>query len=334
MKAVQVHEFGPIELARLEDISDPMPGAGEVIVDVRAVETNFPDILVMEGRYQFTPPLPFCPGKAAAGVVSALGDGVQGLAIGDRVGAQVEYGAYAEKLRASADSCHKMPEGMDFQTAAALGLVYQTSHFALVERAGLQPGESVLVLGASGGVGQAAVQLARALGAGTVIGGVKGAKNAEIARAAGCDATLDLSMDNLRDGLRAAVHAATDGQGVDVVIDPVGGAVTGAALRAIAWRGRLVVIGFAAGDIPVIKANYLLVKNIAVSGLQWSDYRTRCPELVGRVQDEIFALWSAGKLKPQIADALPLANFAEALKRLKEGRAHGKILLLPEPSDT
>ena len=186
-----------------------------------------------------------------------------------------------------------------------------------------------MVLGASGGVGSAAVQLAKALGAGTVIGGVKGGRNAELARSAGCDETIDLEMDNLRDGLRDAVKLATDGYGVDIVIDPVGGAVTEAALRAMAWRGRLVVIGFAAGSIPTIKANYLLLKNIAVTGLQWSDYRERDPDWIERVQMEIFDLWSMGQLVPQIADNLPLANFAKALERLKNGSAHGKIILVP-----
>lgn len=330
MKAVLVREFAPITQARLEELADPVPGAGEVVVTVHAAETNFPDILVMEGNYQVKPALPFSPGKAASGVVSQVGPEVEGIAVGDRVMAQVEHGAYAEKMIARADSCRKMPAAMDFPTAAALGLVYQTAHFALVERAGFTAGDSVLVLGASGGVGSAAVQLARALGAGTVIGGVKGDRNADIASAAGCDAIVELRHDNLRDSLRDAVHAATEGKGVDVVIDPVGGDVTTAALRAMAWRGRLVVIGFAAGDIPMIRANYLLVKNISVAGLQWSDYRDRCPQWVDRVQREIFELWSAGKLAPQIAAALPLGEFVEALTRLKEGRADGKIILLTD----
>lgn len=329
MKAVLVREFGPIGQAAIEERPTPRPAAHEVVVDLRATEVNYPDILVMEGKYQVKPPLPFSPGKAGTGIISAVGSDVSGLCVGDHVAMQSEYGTYAEQIAVNAENCHPMPAEMPFAIGAALGLVYQTAHFALIEHAAMKPGDTVLVLGASGGVGSASVQLARALGAGCVIGGVKGARNAELARAAGCDATIDLEMDNLRDGMRDQVRAATDGHGADIVIDPVGGAVTKAALRAMAWRGRLVVVGFAAGDIPTIQANYLLVKNITVSGLQWSDYRERAPVWVQRVQQEIYALWSQGKLSPQIADTLPLAQFEKALERLKEGRAHGKIILEP-----
>lgn len=329
MKAVLVRQFGPIEEACIEDLPPLVPGKGEVVVNLHAAEVNFPDILVMEGNYQKKPPLPFSPGKAGAGVVSAVGEGVTKLSIGDRVAVQVEYGAYAEQLCTTASNCFKMPVAMPFDVAAALSLVYQTAHFALMERAQMQAGDRVLVLGASGGVGSAAVQLAKAMGAGTVIGGIKGGRNAGLARAAGCDETVDLEMHNLRDGLRDAVRLATDGYGVDVVVDPVGGAVTEAALRAMAWRGRLVVIGFAAGSIPTIKANYLLVKNIAVTGLQWSDYRERSPDWIERVQLEIFDLWSTGRLVPQIADNMALDDFTKALNKLKTGSAHGKIILVP-----
>lgn len=330
MKAVMVRDFGPIEEVRLEEVDDPRPGPGEALVEMHAVEVNYPDILVMEGLYQVKPPLPFSPGKAGAGVVVAVGPGVSELTVGDRVAVQAEYGTYAGMLRTAAENCHPMPEGMHFDVGAALGLVYQTAHFALVDRAGFGAGQSVLVLGASGGVGAASVQLARAMGARVVIGAVKGERNAAIARQAGCDMAIDLQrLESLRDGLRAAVREATGGTGVDVVIDPVGGDVTEAALRSLAWRGRLVIVGFAAGGIPTIRANYLLVKNISVSGLQWSDYRDRDPAWVRRVQQEIFALWSQGKLAPEIADTLPLADYAEALARLKEGRAHGKIILHP-----
>lgn len=329
MKAVLVRDFGPVEQASIEDCPSPRPAAQEVVVDLRATEVNYPDILVMEGKYQIKPPLPFSPGKAGAGVISAVGPDVSGLSVGDHVAVQSEYGTYAEQIAVSAESCHPMPDDMPFAVGAALGLVYQTAYFALIDRAAMKPGDTVLVLGASGGVGSASVQLARALGASCVLGGVKGEQNAELARAAGCDATIDLGMENLRDGLRDQVRAATNGHGADIVIDPVGGSVTEAALRAMAWRGRLVVVGFAAGDIPTIRANYLLVKNIAVTGLQWSDYRDRDPAWVQSVQQDIFALWSDGKLSPQIADTLPLSEFAEALKRLKDGRAHGKIILEP-----
>jgi NADPH2:quinone reductase len=307
MKAVVVSEFAPFENAAFTDMADPVPGPGEVVVDVDAAEANYPDILVIEGRYQIKPPLPFAPGKAAAGIVSALGEGVTGLRPGNRVAVQVEYGAYAEKLVARAESCFPMPEGMAFETAAALGLVYQTAWFALVERAGFKPGDTVLVLGASGGVGSATVQLAKALGAPVVIACTRG--------------------DDLREGLRAGVNAVTGGHGADIVIDPVGGAAHAAALRAMAWCGRMVIVGFAAGDIPQIRSNYLLVKNIAVAGLQWSDYRDQRPDMVAAAQQKIFALWQEGRLDPHVSAVLPLSRFREALEALRQGEAKGKIIL-------
>ncbi len=332
MKAVCVREFGPIEAAELAEIPDPVPGPGEVVVAVEAAEVNFPDIMIMEGEYQVKPPLPFSPGKAAAGIVETVGDGVTSPKPGDRVAVQVEYGAYAEKLKAPAATCYPMPDGMAFVDAAALGLVYQTAHFALVERAAFAAGDSVLVLGASGGVGAASVQLAKALGAGLVIGGVRGDDNAALAKAAGADHTVDLGMEGLRDGLRDAVRELTDGRGVDIVVDPVGGDANAAALRVVAWRGRMVIIGFASGEIPTLRSNYLLIKNIAVSGLSWSDYRDRETAWVARVQEEIYGFWSAGKLPPLIGRTLPLAKFADALTMLKDGQAQGKIILTVDRS--
>ena len=327
MKAVVVSEFAPFDQIGVGELPDPKPGKGEVIIDVKAAEVNYPDILVISGQYQFKPPRPFSPGKAAAGLVAAVGEGVTDFSVGDRVSVQVEYGAYAQKVRAPAVNVFHMPDSVDFVKGAALGLVYQTAHFALVERARMQKGDNVLVLGASGGIGVASVQLAKALGASTVIAGVLGKANGEVARKCGADVVIDLDAVDLRDGLRDSVRAATNGRGADVVIDPVGGAVNEAALRAMAWRGRMVIIGFAAGEIPVIRANYLLVKNIEVSGLQWSDYRDRDPDWVRRVQDEIFSLHVAGKLNPFISRTFPLADFRQALALLRDGQAQGKLIL-------
>ncbi len=327
MKAVIVREFAAFDKIGLGELPDPKPDAGQVVIDVKAAEVNYPDILVIAGKYQFKPPLPFSPGKAAAGIISAVSEGVVGLAIGDRVSTQVEYGAYAQKLRAPAANVFRIPADISFATAAALGLVYQTSHFALVERARMQPGEHVLVLGAAGGIGVASVQLAKALGARMVIAGVRGSANVEIARRSGADTVLDLATIDLGDGIRDAVRAATGGNGADIVIDPVGGAANAAALRAMAWRGRMVIIGFAAGEIPTFKANYLLVKNIEVSGLQWSDYRDRTPDWVRRVQDEIFRLHLAGKLNPLISRTFPLDGFKDALALLRDGKVQGKLIL-------
>ena len=327
MKAAVVREFAPIENLEIGELPDPVPGKGQVVIDVKAAEINYPDILVISGQYQIKPPLPFAPGKAAAGIVSAVGPDVTGLKIGDRVAAQVEYGAFAQKLLAAAANVFPMPAAIDFTKGAALGLVYQTAHFALVERARLQKGDVVLVLGASGGIGVAGVQMAKALGARMVIAGVLGEDNAKVARQAGADAVIDLGGADLREALRERVHQLTDGHGADIVIDPVGGGANAAALRAMAWRGRMVIIGFAAGEIPTIKANYLLVKNIEVSGLQWSDYRDRTPDWVARVQAEIFELYVAGKIDPYVSRTFPLAAIKDALSLLEQGKAQGKLIL-------
>ncbi len=327
MKAVWVREIGPFENVKVEEVADPVAAAGEVIVDVAFAETNFPDMLVIEGKYQHKPTLPFAPGKAVAGIVSALGAGVSTVKIGDRVAAQVEHGAFAEKARVVAANCFSIPSDVPLDAAAALGLVYQTSWFALKERAHFKAGETVLVLGAAGGVGMAAVQLARALGAKTVIGGVRGEANAQAARKMGADHIIDLRDPNLRDALRDQVNAITGGNGVDVVIDPVGGEANAAALRAMAWCGRLVIVGFTSGEIASVKTNYLLIKNIAVTGLQISDYRDKTPKLMEEAQNAIFDLYRAKKIYPFISARLPLERFQEALIAFRDGKAQGKILL-------
>lgn len=327
MKAVVVHEFAPFDQVGLEQAPDPIPGDDEVVIDVKAAEVNYPDLLVIAGQYQFKPPRPFSPGKAAAGVVSAVGKGVTGFSVGDSVSAQVEYGAYAEKLRVKAVNVFRVPPGIAHGKAAALGLTYQTAHFALVERARMQKGDVVLVIGASGGIGVASVQLAKALGAKIVIGGVLGENNAEIARRAGADATFDLGSGDIHDSLRDFVRKLTGGHGADIVVDPVGGSANAAALRALAWRGRMIIVGFAAGDIPVIQTNYLLLKNIEVCGLQWSDYRDRTPEWVAKVQQELFDLHVAGKIDPFVSGTFPLDEFKSALSLLRDGKVQGKLLL-------
>lgn len=332
MKAVWVRDFTPFEQVTIADVPDPVPGPGDVVVDVVAAEANYPDILVIEGKYQIKPPLPFSPGKAAAGRVSALGGGVSRLRIGDRVAVQVEYGAYAEKVTVRADSCFPMPDDMPFSTGAALGLVYQTAWFALRQRARITPGATVLVLGGSGGIGVASIQLAKALGASVVAAGVLGADNAAVARKAGADHVVELGDPDIRESLRREVASVTGGHGADIVIDPVGGDANAAALRAMAWCGRMVIIGFASGNIPTIKANYLLVKNIEVSGLQWSDYRDRTPDKVIEAQTEIFDFYRKGRLTPHISRTFPLTEFASALKLLRDGQAQGKIILEVGPA--
>ena len=327
VKAAIVKAFGSIEDVALEERPDPMPGPGEVVVEVAAAEVNFPDLLVIEGKYQIKPPLPFSPGKGAAGRVAQVGPAVDGFARGDRVACQVEYGAYAEQVLARAQTCFPVPDRIDFAAAAALGLAYQTAYFALKDRARLAPGETVLVLGATGTVGVASIELAKSFGAATVMAAVRSAAGATRVRAAGADHVVDLSGPDIRNRLKDEIAALTGGRGVDVVVDPVGGEAHAAALRALAWCGRLVVIGFASGEIPTTRANYLLVKNIAVLGLQWSDYRERTPDLVAAAQRKIFALHLEGKLAPVITRRFPLADVRSALAALRDGATRGRIIL-------
>jgi NADPH2:quinone reductase len=330
MRAVVVREFGPVPSAgvTVEDFPAPTPGPLEVQLAVHAVAANYVDLLVIGGKYQFLPERPFVPGKGPAGIVTAIGESVTRVRVGDRILAMAEQGGYAETAIAPEVNCYRLPASMSFPEAAASALIYDTAWFALRERARIKQGETVLVLGASGGVGYAAVQLAKAMGA-KVLAGIASPEKFDLAREAGADAVIDLSQPDLRESLRAQVHDVTGGKGADIVLDPLGGDIFDAALRALAWCGRLVVIGFAAGRIPSIKANYLLVKNIEVSGLQVSDYRKRSPDQVAACFAEIFSLYAAGKLKPAPAETYPLARFAEALQAIQTRKARGRVVLLP-----
>ena len=325
MRAIVVNEFGPPERLRVAEVPSPRPEPGEVLVEVHMAPVNYVDLLVVGGTYQFLPARPFIPGKGPAGVVTALGPGVTAPPpIGHRVLAMTEEGGYAEAVTLRASQCYSLPPRMPFVEAASLSLVYDTAWFALRERARLAPGETVLVLGASGGVGQAAVQLARAMGA-RVLAGISRPERASAA--VGVDAVIDLSRENLRDTLREQVWAATEGRGADVILDPLGGDTFDAALRALAWCGRLVVIGFAAGHIPTVKTNYLLLKNIEVSGLQVSDYRKRRPAQVAACFAEIFELYGEGRIKPAAAEVFPLDQAGEALAALRDRRLAGRAAL-------
>ena len=326
MRAIVVDQFGPPERLRVGEVAEPLPGPHEVLVRVHAAPVNYVDLLVVAGTYQFLPPLPFTPGKGPAGVVAALGAGVTGLQIGDRVLAMAEEGGYAEAVRVRTDQCYRLPPSMSFNDAASMSLVYDTAWFALRERARLEAAETVLVLGASGGVGQAAIQLAHAMGT-RVLAGVQRPERAALVRAVGANAVIDLSAANLRDRLRAQVYAATEGRGADVILDPLGGPIFEAAVRALAWCGRLVVIGFAAGAIPTIPMNYLLLKNIEISGLQISDYRKRRPAQVAACFAEIFRLYDKGKVKPAAVTVFALARAGEALAAVRGRRIAGRAVL-------
>jgi NADPH2:quinone reductase len=289
---------------------------------------NFVDLLVVTGKYQFLPKLPFAPGKLPAGKISAVGPGVTALQVGDRVLALAEQGGYAEKVRVNADQCFRLPAAMSFVDAAAMALVYDTSWFALRERGRIKAGETVLVLGSTGGIGLASIQLAKAMG-GRVLAGVSNPNKADLAKEAGADEIVDLSRNNLWDSLREQVYAKNNGNGADIVIDPIGGDAFDAALRAVAWRGRLVVVGFASGRIPTIKANYLLLKNIEVSGVQVSDYRKRTPDLMTQCMREVFDFYEAGKLRPSPTETYPLDRFTQAMQDVQDRRVRGRIVLLP-----
>ncbi len=326
MQALIVTEHGPLEKLTLGEFPDPRPGAGEVLVDVHAASVNFPDLLVIGGTYQNLPPRPFVPGKDLAGVVAAVGAGVTRVKVGDRVMAQIEHGAFAQRAVVPEVLCLVMPTKMSYQDGAAMGLVYLTAHNALIERAQFRAGETVLVTGAAGGVGLAAVQLAKALGA-IVVAAVSSEDKACIARDSGADHVVRTDVPDLRESFRLQVFDAVGKRGIDVVLDPVGGDVFDACLRVMAWCGRLVIIGFAGGRIPEVKAGYLLVKNISLIGLQSSDYRERTPEVVRKAYEHLFVLYGQGKIKPHVMAAYPMKDYLKALNAVKDRKVLGKVLI-------
>ncbi len=324
MRAILAKSVGTPEDLVIEDLPDPVPGPGAVAVDIKAAAVNFPDLLVIEGKYQVIPPHPFSPGKEGAGVVAALGEGVQGLSVGDRVMVQAEWGTFCERMVVPASLCFPIPDAMDFDAAAAIGVAYQTAHFALVDRAAVKPGERVLVSAATGSVGIAAVQLAKAFGC-TVIAGLTTMSKAGIAREAGADHVIDLSGGALRDTVRDQVKAASGA--VDVVIEMVGGDVFDGAVRALDFRGRIVVVGFTGGRIPSLKTNYVLLKNIAVTGVNWSTYRDRDPDWVHRVQAEIFQLYLDGKITVPVQACFAMEDYVKAFDVIRDRQVRGKVVL-------
>ncbi len=322
MRAVVCRELSGPQSLSVEELPDPQPGPGEVAIAVAAAGVNFADTLMVTGKYQEKPELPFTPGLELAGTVTALGPGVTGVATGDRVIGLVDRGAFAEVALVRADEVYPIPDSMDFDIAAGFPITYGTAHGALVWRADLKQGETLLVHGAAGGVGLAAVEVGKALGA-EVIATAGGAEKLEIARAHGADQLIDYRSEDIRE----RVKALTGGRGADVVFDPVGGEVFMASLRAVAWGGRLLVIGFAAGKVPEIPANLLLVKNLAVLGLYWGAYRQKAPALL-RAQFETLTGWYAeGRLAPLVSHRLDLAEAGRALDLLLTRKATGKVVL-------
>ena len=329
MRAIRVHTLGSIDNGALADVPDPAPAPGEVLIEVRAVPVNYVDIVQITGRYQFKPKLPYTPGKGPAGIVRALGTGVTGLAVGDRVLGMNEHSGYAELIVVGQQDVYKLPDCLSFVEAASMSLGFDTSWMALRERARIKPGDNVLVLGATGAVGNAAVQLAKAMGAGVVMGAVSSPEKFAAVKAAGAEAMIDLSQPDMKESLRRQVFSATNDHGADIIIDPVGGEMFEAAIRGVAWRGRVVILGFAAGGIPSLKLNYLMLKNCEVSGMQISDYRRRTPELMRQCFQEIFAFWEAGKIHAPPSRTLPLGDYAKAMHAIEARTATGRMVLVP-----
>ncbi|MCP4005614.1 MAG: NADPH:quinone oxidoreductase family protein [bacterium] len=324
MRAVVVdHWIEPSQL-QVHEIPEPVPGVGQVVVDVHSAGCNFFDILIIAGKYQVKPEFPFSPGGEFAGVISAFGPGTSGFCVGDRVYGHVPYGAYAQKLAVSAEFLRRIPEDASYDSAAAIPIVYPTSYAALVPRAQLRETETLLVHAAAGGVGLAAVQIGKALGA-RVIATAGGREKLEIARRAGAD----LAIDYREEDWVAAVREATDGRGADVIYDPVGGDIFDGSLRCIAWNGRLLVIGFASGTIPSAKANRILLKNISVVGVHWSAYHDNQPEAVGPVFEGLERMLASGSIRPLIFGTYTLEQLPEALEALGSRATWGKLIIHP-----
>lgn len=323
MKALLCKAFGPAETLTLEDVDSPSPKGNEVLIEVQAAGVNFPDTLIIEGKYQFKPPFPFSPGGEVAGVVSTVGDKVTHLKTGDRVMALTGWGGFAEQVAAPAYNVLPVPDSMDLTTAAAFGMTYGTSIHALRQRAGLKPGETLLVLGAAGGVGLAAVEIGKAMGT-KVIAAASSAEKLEVARNAGADELINYSEQSLKD----EVKKLTNGQGVDVIFDPVGGPLLEEAFRCMAWNGRFLVVGFAAGGgIPALPANLPLLKGASLVGVFWGSFAQRQPADNADNFRQLFAWHAEGKLKPLVSQTFPLERGGEAINALGQRQAVGKLVV-------
>ena len=325
MRALMCEEFGPPEELVLREVPAPTPGEGEVLVRVHAAGLNFPDTLIIQNKYQIKAPLPFAPGGELAGFVAAVGPGVTRFKEGDRVASLTHWGGFADYAVVQEARTTIVPETMDLDTAAAFTLVYGTSHHALKQRGQVKAGETVLVLGASGGVGLSAVEIAKAMGA-RVIAGASTAEKLAIAKAHGADELVNYAEEDLK----AAVKALTGGKGVDVVYDPVGDKLADPAFRTIGWEGRYLVIGFAGGQIPAIPLNLPLVKGASIVGVFWGDFVNRDPAGHHANMAELYAMHAAGNLRPLISARFPLAEGGAAIRHMMDRRAMGKVIVLAE----
>jgi NADPH:quinone reductase len=322
LKALLCKQFGPPESLVLEDVPSPSPGAGEVVVSIKAASVNFPDVLIIQNKYQFKPPLPFSPGSELAGVVKEIGPGVTNVKRGDKVIAFTTYGAFAEEVKTEAVRLLPMPEGMSYEQAASFILTYGTTDHALRDRGQLKPGETLLVLGAAGGVGVAAIEIGKALGA-RVIACASSEDKLAVCREHGADETINYAAEDLRERIKAL----TAGHGVDVIYDAVGGPYAEPAFRSIAWRGRHLVIGFAAGEIPKLPLNLALLKGAAVVGVFWGDFTRREPQAFAESARQLARWFREGRLRPHVSATFPLARAAEAMNLLASRKAKGKVVV-------
>ena len=321
MRAILCKELGPANTLVIDDIPSPEPGKGQVKVRVKAAGLNFPDTLIIEGKYQIKPELPFSPGGEMAGEVLAVGEGVQRFKAGQRVMGLTGYGAFAEEILVPENQLIPVPDGMNDHTAAAFSMVYGTSYHALKQRANIQPGETLLVLGASGGVGLAAVELGKAMGA-TVIAAASSAEKLEVAKEAGADDLINYAEEDLKEALKQRYP-----KGVDVIYDPVGDKFTEAAIRNMAWNGRLLIVGFAAGDIPKIPANLALLKGCSIIGVFWGAFTQKEPQTNIQNIMELMQLFNQGKINPRISQVFPFEEYEQALAALTSRTAKGKVVL-------
>ena len=324
MRAVLCRAYGPPGDLVLEDVPSPRPGRGEVLVSVKAAGVNFPDVLMIQNKYQHRPPLPFTPGYEIAGVVKALGADVTGLAVGDAGVAMLRYGGFAEEALVPADRFWRISPGVDFAAAAAFPLAYGTSYHALKDRGRLQPGETLMVLGAAGGVGLAAVQLGKLMGA-TVIACASSDEKLATCRHHGADLLINYRKQNLREALKELMQD----RGVDVILDPVGGEYTEPAVRSMAYFGRYLVVGFTSGEIPRIPMNLPLLKGCSLVGVSWDTYSRRNPQGGQANISEMIAWIQAGKLKPAVSAQYSLADAPKALDDVMQRRVQGKIVIVP-----
>ncbi len=323
MKAVVCKAYGPPESLVVEEVESPTPGRGQVVVSVKACGVNFPDTLIIQGKYQFKPTMPFSPGGEIAGVVKAVGTGVERVKVGDRVIAFTAYGGFAEEVLAEAESLIPIPDGIDFDVASSFVMTYGTDIHALKDRANLQPGERLLVLGAAGGIGLAAVELGAVMGA-RVIAAASSDEKLAVCMQHGASDAINYSSEDLKE----RVKALTGGQGVDVVVDPVGGNYSEAALRGMAWNGRFLVIGFTAGDIPRIPLNLTLLKGCSIVGVFWGSFAAREPARNQANIQQLLGWLQEGKLRPRISARYPLERAADALNDIISRKVTGKAVLM------